>query len=428
MKPAGHAAAAIEVLHDILAHHRPAAVALADWGRRHRFAGSKDRAHIGNLVFDVLRRRASLAWQMQDDSPRALVLAHLAFTEGLAPEAIDALGRERHGFGPLSDAEWQRLAAPVPLEKAPAWVRGNVPEWLWPSFENAFGVRALEEAAALARRAPVDIRTNILRTQRARLKAALARFDPEETPYSPWGLRFLSQKDRRLPDLESDGTFARGHFEIQDEGSQVAALLTGVKAGEQVLDLCAGGGGKTLAMAAMMNNRGQIFAFDAERQRLKPIWQRLQRAGVRNVQVIEPHKRQRLDDLAARMHCVLIDAPCSGTGTWRRHPDARWRLRPGSLEKRVQLQRTLLAQGARYVRPGGRLVYVTCSLLPEENEAMIAAFLKTNEEFTQLPWQAFWPEDWPRPESTAEARALRLTPAQHGTDGFFIAILGRKET
>ncbi len=426
MKPAGHAAAAMEILLDVLMHHRPATVALADWGRQHRFAGSGDRARIGNLVFDVLRHKASLAWQMQDDSPRALVLAYLVYMAGLAPETVDALGRERYGFGVLSEKERRRLAAPMPLAEAPAWVRGNVPEWLWPSFERAFGMRALDEAKALAERAPVDVRTNSLRTDRDRLKAVLARFSPQETPFSPWGLRFMPGKDGRLPDLESDRTFAKGHFEIQDEGSQIAALLTGVRSGEQVLDLCAGGGGKTLAMAAMMNNRGQIFAFDAERHRLRPIWQRLQRAGVRNVQVIEPHRRERLAALRDRMHCVLIDAPCSGTGTWRRHPDARWRLRPGSLKKRMQLQRALLEHGAQFVRPGGRLVYVTCSLLPEENEETIAAFLKAHEAFTLRPWRVFWPAAGPCPEGDDNERGLRLTPARHGTDGFFVAILQRR--
>ena len=222
---------------------------------------------------------------------------------------------------------------------------------------------------ALATRAPLDIRANTLKATREQVQDGLAHLAPVWTPHSPVGLRVALGEDGRGPALHSEPEFLKGWFEIQDEGSQLAALLTGVKPGEQVVDLCAGAGGKTLAMAALMANKGQIHATDTDARRLAPIHERLARAGARNVQVRTPRGRaDAVADLDGTADCVLVDAPCTGSGTWRRNPDSKWRLRPGSLEVRRKEQDAVLDRAARLVRPGGRIVYVTCSVLPEEND------------------------------------------------------------
>ncbi len=424
MQPAGHASAAIEVLSAVENLHLPAAQALRDWGRAHRFAGSRDRGAIGTIVFDVLRHKASLAWQMNDESPRALVLGWLAFLKDLPLDRIEEMAGARHGFGELTETERQNLAAPRPLEDAPMWVRADIPQWLESAFADVWGERAAAEGTALAERAPLDLRINALKTDRARVARALSRFSPKETPLSPWGLRILPDAEGRLPNIEAEGAHGRGLFEIQDEGSQIAALLTGAGPGMQVLDLCAGGGGKTLALAAMMENRGQIFAYDADRMRLRPIHERIRRASVRNVQVIEPHAHERLKNLEDRMHVTLVDAPCTGTGTWRRHPDAKWRLTDKALKTRVETQDALLDDAARFVRPGGRLVYVTCSVLKAENEDRMKVFLSHHADFSPIYWRDV--NDIPLiPPDSGLSPFLRLSPLQHGTDGFFIAVLER---
>ena len=430
MTPGARATAAIEVLTNILRHHRPALAALADWGRTHRFAGSSDRAAIGDIVLDVLRRKNSLAWRMDDDSPRALVLAYLRFCAGHGLAEIERLGRERHGFGTLRAQERQRLASPRPLSEAPPWVRGDYPRWLHDSLLRAFGTEEELVAAmrALATRAPLDIRANTLRTSRERLAEELRRHAPAPTPYSPWGLRFHEDERGRLPKLTSELAFHRGEFEIQDEGSQIAALLCPVEAGATVLDYCAGGGGKTLALAARMRGRGRIYAYDAELARLSPIVERLRRAGVEDmVELIAPHERERLAPLRGQMDMVLVDAPCSGSGTWRRKPDGKWRLREKTLAQRLRTQKQLLDEAAGHVRAGGFLVYVTCSVLPEENADQVQAFLQRNGHFAAEDWRQHAELLQQLPEAAAESPFLQLHPQQHGTDGFFIAILRKDE-
>ncbi len=430
MTPGARAAAAIEVLEDILHHHRPALRALGDWGHMHRFAGSADRAAIGNIVLDALRRKNSLAWRMEDGSPRALVLAHLRFDAGHSPEEIERMGRERHGFGPLSSAERVRLAEPRALEGAPPWVRGDYPEWLHSSLLSAFGTEDETIAAtrALARRAPLDIRANALRGSREAVAEALKRHGPEATPLSPWGLRFHEDTRGRLPKLTNELAFHRGDFEIQDEGSQVAALLCPAEAGASVLDYCAGGGGKTLALAARMRGRGRIYAHDAELGRLSPIIERLRRAGVEDmVDIVAPHERDKLEPLRERMDLVLVDAPCSGSGTWRRKPDIKWRLREKTLERRLQTQAKLLDEAAAFVRPGGYLVYVTCSVLPQENAGQVAAFLERSPEFAPQDWRGHAEMLTRLPAAADDGPFLQLSPHRHGTDGFFIALLRKGE-
>jgi 16S rRNA (cytosine967-C5)-methyltransferase len=430
MRPGAQIKAAAEVLGEILDRHQTAANALADWGKAHRFAGSGDRAAIGNLVYEALRRRRSLAAQMASDSPRAIVLAAAPRALGLSPAEV-AAGADgtAHAIEPLTAAEQAALAQGGPAADAPAPLRGDYPDWLAPSFERAFGPAAAEEGAALARRAPVDLRVNTLRADRDKVMRSLARFAPVATPLSPVGVRLpVKAGSARQPNVEAEAGHGKGWFEVQDEASQIAAHMTGAGPRQQLLDICAGSGGKTLALAALMRNTGQVYAYDEDAVRLRPIFDRLKRAGVRNVQVLPAGDASALAALGPRFDAVLLDAPCTGTGTWRRRPDAKWRLKPANLAQRRQEQRAVLAAAAALTRPGGRLVYATCSVLPEENTDQVAWFLASQPGFTVLPWRAWWADGvGGAPPASADAgdEALLLTPARHGTDGFFIAVLGR---
>lgn len=429
MRQGARIAAAVEVLDDVLVRHRPAAEALADWGKSHRFAGSGDRNAIGGLVYDALRRRASLAWAMQSDASRALAIAAAPSALGMTPEAVDAAcdGSE-HTPSPLTDTE--RAGLTRSLDAAPDHVRADVPEWLWPSFVAAFGSRAVEEGQRLAERAPTDLRVNTLKATREKVLKALADFRPEPTRYSPVGVRVPAPVgSARTPNLHAEAAFQAGWFEVQDEGSQLAALMAGAGPRLQVLDLCAGAGGKTLAMAAGMQNTGQIYAYDEDRLRLKPIFERVKRAGVRNAQILRGGDHAALAKLGPRFDVVLVDAPCTGTGVWRRRPEAKWRLRPASLEQRRLAQKAVLETAASLVKPGGRLAYVTCSLLPEENTAAVADFLAANAAFAVHAYADAWRAAiGGEPPASADGRpdSLLLTPASHGTDGFFIATLIRR--
>ncbi|HLW93066.1 MAG TPA: RsmB/NOP family class I SAM-dependent RNA methyltransferase [Roseiarcus sp.] len=429
MTPAARTAAAIEVLTDVEDKRRPASDALKDWGLAHRFAGSKDRSAIAALVYDALRRKASSAWLMDDPSPRASVIGALKQARGMSADDIEAqFTGEGHSPAPLTERERDRLSHGA-LDAAPAHIRGDYPEWLSAAFAESFGERAAAEGEALARRAPVDLRVNTLKSDRAKALVLLAHLGPRETPFSPIGLRIEIGPDGRGPALAAEPAYAKGLVEIQDEGSQIAALLCNPAADAQALDLCAGAGGKTLALAAMMGNRGQIYATDPDGRRLMPIFERLKRAGARNVQVRPPQgAKDVLADLVGRCDVVLVDAPCSGSGAWRRNPDAKWRIRPGALEQRVNDQRQALARASQYVKNGGRLVYVTCSLFKAENEDRVSEFLAGRPDF--LPVEAaHLARSAGLPSLVSQASALgaglRLSPLQTFTDGFYIAALAR---
>ena len=428
MTPGARASAAIEVLENIEARKRPAAEALKDWGLGHRFAGSSDRAAIGNLVFDALRTRASAAYAMGEDSPRALVLRTLAASWHMSPEAVSAIiDGTRHAPPPLTDAERDSLERDLP-DDAPPPIKGDYPDWLGPEFARAFGDRAAEEGAALARRAPVDLRVNTLKANRDKVLKALHRFEAQPTPLSPLGVRILQGPGpAKSPHVEAEPGHGKGWYEVQDEGSQLATLLAGARPRAQVIDLCAGAGGKTLALAAAMENTGQLYAYDSDRMRLRPIFERLKRAGVRNVQVLPAGDREALAKLDGKMDLVLIDAPCTGSGVWRRRPDAKWRLGPQMLEARRAEQVAVLDEGAPLVKPGGRLAYVTCSVLPSENRDQVDGFLTRHPKFKLLPWSGLWeaalPGVPPIPSADGSAETLQMTPLSHGTDGFFIGVV-----
>ncbi|MDR3510790.1 MAG: RsmB/NOP family class I SAM-dependent RNA methyltransferase [Caulobacteraceae bacterium] len=435
MRDGARITAAVGVLADIDERHKPVRMALKHWGEGARYAGAKDRAFVSGLVLDVLRRRRSLAWRMGEESHRALALAALRLCWDWPIERIaEAAAEAPHGPGALSEVETAVLAQPRPLDEAPAAVRGDYPDWLDAPLARAFGEARVGETAALAQRAPVDLRVNTLKTDAARALKAV-----QGLGLAPAGLLVNTLRApapaaaERAAAVEAAPEFAKGWFEVQDLGSQIAAAAAGEIKGRQVLDLCAGGGGKTLALAAAMGNSGQLYAYDAEARRLSDTVTRSQRAGVRNLQVRSPLRADALAELEGRMDLVFADAPCTGSGTWRRHPDAKWRLTAAQLERRMAEQDAVLAEAVRYVKPGGRLVYVTCSLLKEENEDRVAALLAAEPSFAVVPavqaiaashqldpaGQAALAQ-WATPEGF-----LRLTPRSAGTDGFFVAVLER---
>lgn len=428
MTPAARLSAAIEVLGDIETRRRPATDALKDWGLSHRFAGSKDRAAIASLVYDSLRRKASAAWVMGENTPRAVVLGMLVLQRGLSFADIARLfSGERFAPEPVTGEERARIEA-ADLKNAPAPVAGDFPDWIEPSLRAFFGDDLVPELQALTARAPLDLRVNALKVDsRREAHEALPHLGAVETPLSPWGLRIQPGEDGRGPAVQSEPEFIKGWIEIQDEGSQLAAILSGVQPDEQVVDLCAGGGGKTLALAAMMNNHGQLYATDSDARRLAPIHERVTRAGIRNLQIRTPRARaDAVGDLDGKMDCVVVDAPCTGIGTWRRNPDAKWRLRPGSLDVRRNEQAAVLDRAGALVKPGGRIIYITCSILPEENDDAVAAFLERTDGFAAVPVaevleRAEMEKLAPLVRNTRHG--LQMTPLKTGTDGFYVAVL-----
>ena len=430
MRLPGRIAAAIEVLAEVETRRRPVAEALKGWGLANRFAGAGDRAAIGNLVYDALRRRASHAWTMGSDDSRSLVLSVVVREWGETPEGLAAaFAGDAHAPAPLSDDEVTRLLAIDPLAGAPDHVRADVPEWTMPFLSRSLGSEWVVEAAAMGARPPLDLRANTLKSTRERVLKSLQRFHPEPASISPVGIRIpAGHGDSRTPNVQTDEAWLKGWFEVQDQGSQIAALLAGAEAGEQVLDLCAGAGGKTLAMAAAMQNRGQIFAHDSDRGRLAPIYDRLKRAGVRNVQVVAPESGA-LDSLLGRIDRVVIDAPCTGSGTWRRRPDAKWKLTAEQVAARVAEQQALLSAGARFVKPGGTLVYITCSILPQENADQAERFRADHPDFSLVAGHSLWHRHF----AGTPARVLLpaeggvvLTPHSTGTDGFYVMLATRR--
>ncbi|HXI05876.1 MAG: RsmB/NOP family class I SAM-dependent RNA methyltransferase [Bradyrhizobium sp.] len=429
MTPAARLSAAIDVIAAIEAQRVPAAQALKEWGTSHRFAGSGDRAAIAGLVWDVLRRRASSAHLMGNEAPRARVLGMLRLERGMAVDAVDALcDGGRFAPEPLSEVERAALASGS-LEGAPAHVAGDYPEWLDAQLAAVFGEDRVAEAVAMASRAPLDLRVNTLKARREKVLASLKHLGAKETPWSPNGLRIELGADARNPGIHSEEDFIKGAVEVQDEGSQLAALLSAAKPGEQVIDLCAGAGGKTLALAAMMGGKGRLIATDRDKRQLAPIHERLSRAGVHNCDVRTPKgEADPLADIKGTADLVLIDAPCSGTGTWRRNPDAKWRMRPGALEVRLKDQVEVLDRAAPMLKPGGRIAYITCSVLPAENDEQVRAFVARHPEFAVVPPEETASALWDKAEDFAQA-ALRsdegwlMTPRRTGTDGFFVAVL-----
>ena len=431
MIPSARLSAAMEVLADIETARRPASDALKEWGLKRRFAGSSDRAAIAGLVYDALRRKASSAFIMEEATPRALVLGMLKLERGYEMDAIERLfDGARFAPEPLTPLERHALTG-ADLSKAPPYVAGDYPEWLDPHLHRVFGEARVEEGAALSSRAPLDLRVNTLKGAREEAIALLPDLDVQPARWSPNGLRLEQKAEAKNPAIHAEPAFIKGLIEIQDEGSQLAALMAGAKPGEQVVDLCAGAGGKTLALAAAMENKGQIFATDTDKRRLAPIHARLERAGAHNVQIRTPDRSgKELADLKGTIDLVLIDAPCTGTGSWRRNPDAKWRLRPGALDIRRKEQVTVLERAVPLLKAGGRIAYITCSVLDDENGAQVRDFVKRHPDFSVEKPGSLTAALGERGSMFQRAvlmsdEGLLMTPRRTGTDGFFVSMLRR---
>jgi 16S rRNA (cytosine967-C5)-methyltransferase len=440
MTPAARLQAAIDILGEIEGTAKPVERLLRDWGRAHRFAGSKDRAAIAERIYRVLRHRSTFAWRMGSDNSRALAIASV-LEEG---EVETLFAGQGYGPAPLSEAERAAVAAPSTGE-APLHVQGEYPAFLEDELKRAFGERLLDEMTALQQRAPVDLRVNSLRADRDEVLAALrdAGYAAVPTRRSALGIRL----EPGVTGLERTALFESGAFEFQDEAAQLAALLCEARPGQRVLDLAAGAGGKSLALAAMMENEGEIVAEDVRETALEELERRAVRAGVSIIRRLpRPHEagdaeRQRVplrDPLTPALFpgggegvsfdlfdIVLLDSPCSGTGTWRRQPELRWRLTPERLSELMATQDTLLDRAAARVKPGGRLVYATCSVLPCENEDRVGALLKSRHDFVLRPAHDAWLAAIGTKPPSGTKDAFRASPYSIGTDGFFAAIVER---
>ncbi len=420
MTPAARLQAAIDILEGLSTSRLPADRFIRDFFRARRYAGSKDRASVTERVYDVFRHRASFAWRMSGDSPRALVMASLS-QKGLGSDEISALfSGEGHGPAILTDEERAALIAP-PTEQAAAYIRGEYPQFLQEEVARAFGDFAVDEMAAMQARAPVDLRVNTLKASRDDVVAALngEGFDAQPTRHSLLGIRLENAKG--LAALQQSKLFLDGAFEFQDEAAQIAVLLAAAKPGMKVLDLAAGAGGKSLALAAAMNNTGAITAHDIDEGRLRQIEPRATRAGV---SIIQTHAGTRPPSRPYDL--VFLDAPCSGSGTWRRAPENKWRLTQERLTELNALQDMLLDQAAARAAGKARIVYATCSFLTSENEDRVLAFLARHPAFAVQAAAQVWRESAGTEPPPGVDEFFNATPLTTGTDGFFAAILARK--
>jgi 16S rRNA (cytosine967-C5)-methyltransferase len=462
LTPAARLAAAASVLDSIAQGRAPAEAVLKAWGTANRYAGSKDRRAIADRVYKVLRARARLSWAMGGrEDGRALVIGSLSLIDGLSLPEIEALhSGEGYGPRPLSKQERSRLTASAEGE-LPGWVAAGLPKFVVEDFQTTFGERWSEEARELmAPRAPIDLRVNGLAATVDQVETELAEagLTAERTPHSAFGLRLPSEPP---PNVQAVEAFKAGRMEIQDEGSQIVSWLAGAEPGMTVVDYCAGGGGKTLALAQALQGQGTLVACDVAPKRLESIRPRLARAGIEADLRLIGQNGGGVEDLNDKADLVFVDAPCSGSGTWRRRPEDAWRLTADEVERLHALQVRILGQAARLVRPGGRLVYVTCSMLSRENEATADAFEAANPQFH--PVALFDPPPSgkggggglsralaagsapstaarsPSPDgggmlagsahdslaALADGHRLRLSPASTHTDGFFVALYER---
>jgi len=435
MQPAARIAAAIELLSEIAKEDRPADQVAGYYFRNRRYIGSKDRRAISDRVWGCLRRRARLGWWLAalkvEDFPRERVIADLVLTDRLDQATISAAFSGEKNCPEKLTPEDRRLIGALQGKDIfhhdmSQPVRGEFPDWIEPRLAELFGEHLPREMAVLRDEAPVDLRVNSLKTDRDSARGALAKegFKAEPTRYSPLGLRLPARVALTAQEL-----FKAGLIEVQDEGSQLVALLVDAKPGHSVMDFCAGAGGKTLALAAAMQNKGRLFACDTHEGRSERAVLRFRRAGVHNVtrRVLDDEGSKWLKRQKEVFDRVLVDAPCSGSGTWRRNPDAKWRLSEQDLAELTALQARILDQTASLVKQGGRLIYATCSLLPEENERQIERFLAAHREFTVMPLPEVWAESIGG-DCPVSGPYLRLTPASHETDGFYAAVLSKAKS
>lgn len=418
---------AIEVTDEIGRRDTPADRIMAGFFKTRRHVGSSDKAVIADVVYEVQRWRGLYVWMLDEkgfeETPRGLVLAHLTRAGVNLDGLKEIFTGQYHAPAALNDDERKLVLRlkDVDPARAPAWARYSCQPWLVDEFKRSFGEEAYAaELIGMNVRAHTDIRVNTLKTTREALKAGLEAtgLNPTLTPHSPLGLRFEGRKPLYMHDL-----FKAGHFEVQDEAAQLVAMLMSDKPGAWVVDFCAGGGGKTLALAALMKNKGRLEALDINAHRLEEVRPRLIRAGVHNCRttLLKSEHDNWIKRHTGQIETVLVDAPCSGSGTWRRNPDAKWRLTPSRLQELTEIQASILASAAHLVKPGGRMVYATCSLLKVENDDQIAAFLAKHPDFSLLPIEEAWAA------SPFKGNSLQVTPAQHGCDGFYAAVLQRRK-
>jgi len=407
----GHAVAAAT---EALRFSGPADETLSRYFRAHRSLGQTERGFVAETLFAVLRRKRSLEASAGSTQPRLLVAAALVRVLGYSGRALSGL---------FDDELVARLRA-IDGESFPPAIRAEMPDWLWQRLASARGEEeALRLAQALANPAPLDLRVNLARASRDEVLARLAAdgLEPRATPYSPAGIRLAGK-----PAINRHPLFKEGLIEVQDEGSQLIAWLLAPRRGEMIADYCAGAGGKTLAIAALMRGSGRIYAFDTSPKRLASLAPRAARAGITNVHavVLAAGQDARVKRLAGKLDRVLVDAPCSGFGTLRRNPELKWRYGSEAVDELVEKQGRILAAASRLLKPGGRLVYATCSLLAEENEAVAAAFGAAQPEFQPLSCAKVL-EAQRIPLDTGEH--LKLSPDRHGTDAFFAAAFERRK-
>jgi 16S rRNA (cytosine967-C5)-methyltransferase len=408
---------AAELLRDVLKFDAPADGVVSAFFRRHRQLGQRERHALAETAYAVLRRRLLFQHLAQSGSgalERRLAILGWAGDDGVLERALESHERD-----------WRARASAVDPASLPAKLRHNLPDWIAQPLQARLGDEFLALADALNEPAPLDLRANVLKAERDAVRAALAAqgIAAEPTPYSPWGLRVNGK-----PALQRLEVFLRGDVEVQDEGSQLLALLTGARRGEMVVDFCAGAGGKTLALGATMRNTGRLYAFDVSGARLEALKPRLARSGLSNVHPVQiAHERDaRVKRLAGKIDRVLVDAPCSGLGTLRRNPDLKWRQSPQAVAELRVKQAAILDAAARLLKPGGRLVYATCSLLEAENEAVARDFGERHADLERLSVAALLDKAVPAAATLVSGDDLRLWPHRHGTDGFYAAVWQRR--
>jgi 16S rRNA (cytosine967-C5)-methyltransferase len=405
-----------EVLREILRFTAPADVTLSRYFKDHPRLGGRERGAIAEAIYAVLRNKTfftDFAGAAKSATMRRLTLLGMAEAVG-----IDSLGG-------LTDEETEFLVRIKEIDRTllPPQMRTNLPQWLFDKLVAQFGEQeTIELAAALNTPAPLDLRVNSIKANRDDVAAQLAEAPivAEPMPYAPLGLRV-----QKKPALQNLPLFKEGAIEVQDEGSQVLAQIVGARRGEMVVDFCAGAGGKTLALGAIMRNTGRLYAFDVSEKRLAKLKPRMARSGLSNVHpVLIAHERDaKVKRLAGKIDRVLVDAPCSGLGTLRRNPDVKWRQQVGAIAEMQEKQAAILDGAARLVKGGGRLVYATCSLLNEENDMVVEQFLATHADFQLVPMSTVLAEQRIPLEMD---QYLKLLPHKHNTDGFFAAVLERK--
>jgi len=435
MTPGARYQAIIALYDTIMETSKPADQVLHLYFKQRKFIGSKDRRFITEAIYTLLRHYARLDWWvkklgLQNDG-RMVVLIWLALVTQTEMQEIDALF-DGTGYSPDTLSRHERSIAEKlhRIDFMPSDMPENIaletPDWAYKSLKKYFGDQFAAEMTAMQEEAPLDLRVNTLKADPAGVLKRLQKdeFDVVPAKYSPIGLRVMGR-----PAFSAHPYYQDGMIEVQDEGSQLLSLLCGVKPSEWVVDFCAGAGGKTLALAAQMQNKGRIWACDVEKNRLENSRKRLRRAGVHCVemQLLDDEDDDWVKKRKGKADCVLIDAPCSGLGTWRRNPFVRWQNLGPNFKTLTALQQSILQSASRLVKSGGRLVYATCSMLPEENQQQVDEFLKNNAGFKAVPLQEFWANTgYELPQGLDLSQpSLQLTPARHETDGFFVSAMVR---